>query len=85
MTVEEQRTAISKVYPTEKWKNKVENMPEDQVIAIYLTVQKRGLLGKVITKPYQRKWTAAKKKKTLKPPLEPHQMTIDDILNNGGS
>ena len=45
MTVEEQRTAISKVYPTEKWKNKVENMPEDQVIAIYLTFQKRGLLG----------------------------------------
>ena len=28
MTVEEQRTAISKVYPTEKWKNKVENMPK---------------------------------------------------------
>ena len=85
MTVEEQRTAISKVSPTEKWKNKVENMPEDQVIAIYLTFQKRGLLGKVITKPYQRKMEAAKKKKTLKPPLEPHQMTIDDILNNGGS
>ena len=36
MTVEEQRTAISKVYPTEKWKNKVENMPEDQVIACLL-------------------------------------------------
>ena len=85
MTVEEQRTAISKVYPTEKWKNKVENMPEDQVIAIYLTFQKRGLLGKVITKPYQSKMEAAKTKKTLKPPLEPHQMTIDDILNNGGS
>ena len=85
MTVEEQRTAISKVYPTEKWKNKVENMPEDQVIAIYLTFQKRGLLGNATPISYHRKMEAAKKKKTLKPPLEPHQMTIDDILNNGGS
>lgn len=55
---------------------------EDYLTKLYL---KRGLLGKVITKPYQRKMEAAKKKKTLKPPLEPHQMTIDDILNNGGS
>ncbi len=82
MTVEEQRTAILKVYPTEKWKNKVENMPEDQVVAIYLAFEKRGLLGKVITKPYQRKMEAAKKKQTVKPPPEPYQITIDDILGN---
>lgn len=80
MTVEEQRTAISKVYPTEKWKNKVENMPEDQVIAIYLAFEGRGLLGKVITKPYQRKIEAVQKKQSVKPPPEPYQMTIDDIL-----
>ena len=79
------RSAISKVYPTEKWKNKVENMPEDQVVAIYLAFEKRGLLGKVITKPYQREEEAAKKKQILKLPPEPYQMTIDDILNNGGS
>lgn len=78
MTVEEQRTAISKVYPTERWKNNVENMPEDQVIAIYLAFEKRGLLGKVITKPYQRKMEEAKKIKEI---IEPYQMTIDDILN----
>lgn len=82
MTVEEQRTAISKVYPTEKWQNKVENMPEDQVIAIYLAFEKRDLLGKVITKPYQRKAEAEKKKQTINLPPEPYQITMDDILGN---
>lgn len=81
MTVEEQRTAISKVYPTEKWKNKVENMPEDQVIAIYLAFEKRGLLGKVITKPYQRKMESAEKAKSATPFSKPYQLTIDDILS----
>lgn len=80
MIVEEQRTAISKVYPTDRWKHNVENMPEDQVIAIYLAFEKRGILGKVIDKPYQRKEEAAKKNQTVEPPPEPYQMTIDDIL-----
>lgn len=79
MSTEEQRTAISKVYSSEKWQRTVENMPEDQVVAIYLSFEKRGMLGKVITKPYQRKEEAAKK--DIKPiSREPYQMTIDDIL-----
>lgn len=81
MTVEEQRTAISKVYPTDRWKTNVENMSENQVVAIYLAFEKRGLLGKVITKPYQRKMEAAKKNQTEKQLPEPYQITIDDILN----
>ena len=80
MTVEEQRTAISKVYPTDGWKRSVENMLEYQVIAIYLAFEKRGILGKVITKPYQRRMEAVEKKKTLEHLTEPHQLTIDDIL-----
>jgi len=83
MTIEEQRTAISKVYPTEKWQRTVANMDEDQVIAIYLSFEKRGILGKVIQKPYQRKVEEIKKANNSNSVSDPYQMTIDDILKGG--
>lgn len=76
MTIEEQRNAISKVYPSERWKNTVEKMDDNQVIAIYLGFEKRGILGKVISKPYQRKEEANSKK--IK--YEPKQLSFDDIM-----
>lgn len=35
MTVEEMRYAISKVYPGDKWRNKVAKMPDNQIVALY--------------------------------------------------
>lgn len=50
MTVYEMREAISKAYDTRSWKKKVENMYNDQVIAIYKNFEYRGILGKVMKK-----------------------------------
>ena len=56
-------------------------MNEDQVIAIYLAFEKRGILGTVINKPYQRKMETAKTKQKLNEEVkEPYQLTIDDLL-----
>lgn len=41
MSIEQMRTAISKAY---MWKNKVKNMPDKQVTAIYLSLKKRGVI-----------------------------------------
>jgi hypothetical protein len=35
MSIELMRKAIEKVYPGEKWKNRVAKMPPNQVLAIY--------------------------------------------------
>lgn len=35
MTVQQMRRDIAKVYDGASWKRRVENMPDDQVIAIY--------------------------------------------------
>ena len=42
MTIQEQRNAISSVYPGLSWKRKVADMGESQVIAVYLAFQKNG-------------------------------------------
>lgn len=76
MTIEEQRIAISKVYPTNRWKNNVKNMTENQVVAIYLAFKQRGLLDKVIKKPCPRKMEENKTKKM-------YQMTFADFLGDG--
>ena len=42
MRVIDMKEALFHVYNTESWKNKVEDMPDDQVIAIYYNFLKRG-------------------------------------------
>lgn len=44
MTVEQMRNDISKVYDSWKWRNRVEGMPNAQVIAIYKSMQSSGKL-----------------------------------------
>lgn len=41
MSTEQMRTEISKAY---MWKNKVKNMSDKQVTAIYLSLKKRGVI-----------------------------------------
>ena len=36
MTVEQMRVAIAKAYPGRRWENKVNDMPEGQVVTVYL-------------------------------------------------
>lgn len=42
MTVEAMRAKISDVYESDRWRRKVQLMPENQVIAIYRTMRDRG-------------------------------------------
>lgn len=48
MTVQQMKDAIADVYHTKSWRRKVENMYDDQVIAIYHNFVERGILGKVM-------------------------------------
>ena len=42
MTIYQMRAAIASVYSGEKWKQKVRDMPEDQVIAVYYSFLENG-------------------------------------------
>lgn len=42
MTVAAMRDYISKMYPSDRWRLRVHDMADRQVIAIYRTMQKRG-------------------------------------------
>lgn len=46
MTVEQMRNQISEIYSGFTWKDRVEKMPDDQVIAIWHTFQERGTFDK---------------------------------------
>lgn len=48
MTVENMRTEISHVYKTRSWNKKVDEMYDDQVIAIYHKFLAEGKLNKVL-------------------------------------
>ena len=48
MTVANMRDEISYVYDTNSWKNKVDDMYDDQVIAIYYKFLAEGKLNKVL-------------------------------------
>ena len=50
MTVENMKTEISHVYDTRSWQKKVDEMYDDQVIAIYYKFLKEGKLNKVLRK-----------------------------------
>ena len=55
MTVREMRHAISKVYPGKSWKEKVADMPEDQVVAVYFNFEARNMFNKKIEPPRKKK------------------------------
>lgn len=80
MTVHQMRDAILKVYDTASWKKKVENMYDDQVIAIYYNFEARGILDKVMKKerPAVKKSAWAFDDYV---PQETEQMTIFDLMN----
>lgn len=42
------RNLVAAVYSGEEWKNKVANMDDYQVTAVYLSFIKRGLIGKTV-------------------------------------
>ena len=44
MTVEAMRAKIGEVYESDRWRRKVQLMPDNQVIAIYRTMRDRGQL-----------------------------------------
>ena len=43
MNVETMRREIAKAYTGDAWKRKVKNMPENQVVAVYLNFKKTGM------------------------------------------
>ena len=50
MTIQQMKDAIVAVYETRSWRKKVENMYDDQVIAIYHNFLERGILNKTLRK-----------------------------------
>ena len=68
MNVETMRSEIAKVYTGDGWKKKVKNMPENQVVAVYLNFKKTGMFD------IQRK---------LENENIGKQLTFDDILRGG--
>ena len=64
-TVSDMRVAISRIYSSEKWKQKVKYMPDNQVIAIYYGFWERGKFDK---------------KPVTANPVEYKQLSFDDIL-----
>ena len=68
MNVETMRSEIAKVYTGNGWKKKVKNMPENQVVAVYLNFKKTGMFD------IQRK---------LENENIGKQLTFDDILRGG--
>ena len=58
-SIEHMRSAISDAYPGEGWKFRCEHMHENQVIAIYGSLMKRGAFD---SKPEERKFIPLSKK-----------------------
>lgn len=69
MTVYDMKMAIRKVYNTNSWRRKVDNMYDDQIIAIYCKFQEEGKLDKVL------------RNERPTPPERYEQITIFDLLN----
>ena len=46
MTVEAMRSALGEVYPGDRWKNKVKEMPDAQIVAMYKRMEAQGQLFK---------------------------------------
>lgn len=46
MTVESMRAKIGEVYDSDRWRRRVQLMPDNQVIAVYRTMRDRGQLDR---------------------------------------
>lgn len=68
MEISEMRKKIARVYPGEKWQNKVKNMDKKQVFAVYMRFLNDGKFEKP--------------KKEVKNEEKYGQMFIDEFLNN---
>lgn len=42
MTVDEMREKVKKAYKGDRWKRKVQYMPDDQIIAIFYRLKSKG-------------------------------------------
>lgn len=80
MTVQQMRSAILKVYNTKSWRKKVENMYDDQVIAIYHDFRNRGVLNQVLRNERPVITDLIETPNTYVPP-ECQQMTMFDFIN----
>lgn len=69
MTIASMRKAISRVYNSPRWFNRVAKMPDNQVIAIYYSFLEQGRFNRVDPKAISK---------------EPHQITIFEYLNEMG-
>lgn len=72
MTVQQMKDAIVNVYRTESWRKKVENMYDNQVIAIYYDFLNRGILDKVLRRE--------KPKEKCTSDVQYQQMSIFDLI-----
>lgn len=80
MTVQQMRNAILRVYNTKSWQNKVANMYDDQIIAIYHDFRNRGILNQVIRNERPKITDVMETPNTYTPP-ECQQMTMFDLMN----
>ena len=55
MTVEAMRARIGEVYDSDRWRRRVQLMPDNQVIAIYHTMRKHSLRNRGQFLPRNRK------------------------------
>ena len=76
MTVEKMRARIIEVYAGPKWRCRVQEMDNRQVIAVYKRMEEDGLFEKMA------KERERKRKQKGEPRCE--QMTIFDLLKNEG-
>ena len=78
MTIQQMKDAISSVYETKSWRRKVENMYDDQVIAIYHNFSERGILNKVLRKERP---TIINRMETQEVKETYQQISMFDLLN----
>ena len=71
MQIETMRREISNVYSGKKWKKRVKQMPENQVLAVYNTFVRTDRFKK-----------QKEKEKEKKKEPEYKQLTFEDIFNN---
>lgn len=69
VTVDYMRSAISDVYPSREWRERVDRMPNDQIIAIYYDFLKYGRFEK-----------GPAKKPAPKTDVKYEQLTIFDFM-----
>lgn len=72
MTIDQMRAAIARQYPSRKWRERVEQMYDDQIVAIYYAWLERGY--------FKRKPGTSTSKPRPKGKLEIEQLTLDDLF-----